>query len=313
MKKYWSMIKPVLVLTLICVIASGLLAVTNDITAPIIEANAIAAQNATKVALLPTADTFEDLDISELKGVTAASKAANGAGYVITGSASGYDGQLPVTVAFDNDGNIIAVEITGTNETPGLGKKVEDDSFKSQFAGMTAEPKTISDIDAISGATISSNAVIAALNNAIEAYKVFSGTAAEKVDPKLMLMPDAQGFTEMDASAYENVSAVWKEDSGIGYIIVGFAKGYHGDLPVMVAFDMNGMIIGVEIADTEETPGLGKQVETPEFKAQFAGMAAEPFTLKDMDAIANATISCKAVKDAMNSAIEAYNTIKGVE
>lgn len=313
MSKAWTHIKPVLVLTLICVITSGLLALTNDITGPVIAENARKAQNAAKIALLPEADDFEELDVSEFKGVNSAFKATNDAGYVITGAANGYDGEVPVMIAFDMEGNILGVEISDTGETAGLGKKIETDEFKNQFKGMEAKEKSIADIDAISGATISSSAVVSALNNAIAAYQAFTGTAEEKVDPKLLLMPDATGFTEIDASSYEGVTAIYQEDSGIGYIIIGSSEGYHGEVPVMVAFDQNGFIIGVEISDTEETPGLGKEIEGDAFKSQFAGMPAQNFTLKDIDAVAEATISSKAVKNAVNSAIDAYNAIMGVE
>ena len=56
-------------------------------------------------------------------------------------------------------------------EAPGLGQKVTDESFSSQFSGLPAEAFTLDDIDAIAGATISSRASVNAINLAIKAYE----------------------------------------------------------------------------------------------------------------------------------------------
>ena len=60
---------------------------------------------------------------------------------------------------------------------PGLGAKVQLPDFTDQFLGRTAEPLTIDDIDAVTGATISSKAALAAVNEAIEAYRSAAGEA----------------------------------------------------------------------------------------------------------------------------------------
>ena len=57
------------------------------------------------------------------------------------------------------------------SETPGLGQKVKDDAFQGQFSGMAAEAFTLDDIDAVTGATISSRAATTAINAAIEVYQ----------------------------------------------------------------------------------------------------------------------------------------------
>ncbi len=164
-----KLLKPVIVLTLICLVASAGLAYTNSVTAPIIAENERIAADAARKALLPEADTFSEVE-GEFEGVTDAYRADNGAGYVITGTSKGYDGQVPVMVAFGPDGTVASVYISGTSETPGLGKKVEEAGFLSQFTGLTAKTLTLSEIDAITGATISSNAALTAYNYAVSAY-----------------------------------------------------------------------------------------------------------------------------------------------
>ena len=164
-------LRPVAVLTGICLIVAVLLAATNGVTAPIIAANEAAAAQQTRIRLLPEADSFDIVPV-EAEGVTEAARAANGAGWVITAQAQGYGGQVPVMVAFGQDGAIRAVEFLANDETPGLGQKVRNEDFSSQFAGKTAE--NAYQIDTISGATISSNAAIVAVEHACAAYEALA-------------------------------------------------------------------------------------------------------------------------------------------
>ncbi len=85
------------------------------------------------------------------------------AGFAIKAYAQGYGGEVEVMVGIIGDGTISGVQVMSQSETPGLGDKITEDSFLEGFRGnATAEEVTV---DAISGATASSNAV----NNAVEA------------------------------------------------------------------------------------------------------------------------------------------------
>ena len=66
------------------------------------------------------------------------------------------------------------------SETPGLGQKVTEDAFSGQFAGRDAVELTIDDVDAVTGATISSKAAVSAIDLAIAAYREIGGTADAK-------------------------------------------------------------------------------------------------------------------------------------
>lgn len=168
------LIKPVLVLFVIAVIVSALLAYVNQVTSPIIAANEKKVADAARKEVLAEADGFTKVDYN-VEGVQEVYKANNGVGFVITATAKGYGGQLPVMVGISADGKITRVKIMTNNETPGLGKKVEADSFTNQFKGLgTGEENKVT---AISGATISSKATMAAVHNAFEAYNKVKGGA----------------------------------------------------------------------------------------------------------------------------------------
>ena len=167
----WNKIfKPIVVLCVICVVITGALAATNGVTAPIIEAATAAAQEAARMELVPEASSFEQIEGIAVENVSAVYMADNGEA-VITCHGKGYGGNITVMVAFTTEGTIKQIKITEQAETAGLGSKIQSEaSFADSFAGLPAEDFTVSDIAAISGATISSKAVTAAVNAAIDAY-----------------------------------------------------------------------------------------------------------------------------------------------
>ena len=174
MKLWKNYLRPAVTLMIICLLVGAALAAVNAATAPVIAANESASLNATYAAVLPEADGFEALDCS-IEGVTAVLRAKNGGGYVITAQSRGYGGQVPAAVAFAVDGTILRVSMLSNDETPGLGQKVAEESFTGQFAGRPAEQMTLADIDAVSGATISSKAALNAVDLACAAFEQVVG------------------------------------------------------------------------------------------------------------------------------------------
>ena len=73
------------------------------------------------------------------------------------------DGEITVTLTLDGD-TITAIEIDASSQTPGLGQKAMEEAFTSQFIGKTL-PVDAGAIDAITAATITTNAVIEAVNS----------------------------------------------------------------------------------------------------------------------------------------------------
>ena len=309
MKLWNDFLKPIAVLAIICIVTSALLAVTNGVTAPIIAQNALETANATRNALLPAADGFEAIQL-DVEGVTEAYKATNGAGFVISAQAKGYAGEVPVMVAFDAEGKILAVNFLANAETPGLGQKVRTEAFAGQFAGMEAENFGMSDIDTIAGATISTSAAVKALNAAITAYKAENGVVEVVLTPeelRAVLLPEAGAITPMDTLPAGVKEAYQGESYGV--ILYTEAPGfYKKPVTAAVAFDDSGVITGVWFDTSYETEGVGDQVGSDKkFAEQFAGKTNTDGT----DAVAGATVSSTAATEAVKLAIEAYKTMKG--
>lgn len=161
---------PIGVLLIICIVASALLAYTNSVTAPIIEAAAEEAAEQARIAVMPEADGFEELQVDGLpETVTGVYEATNGVGYVFMLTADGYGGRdtLSITCGIDSEGKITDTQVLSHEETVGLGSKITGDDFRSQFVGKDA---SLEGVDIISGATFSSNYYINAIRDAFTAY-----------------------------------------------------------------------------------------------------------------------------------------------
>lgn len=166
-------VKPTVVLAVICLVITLLLAISQNITAPIIEENNRRIAEESRAEVLAEADSFEQLQGEFPEGVSDVYAAANGVGYAITVSSKGYSSDpLQVMVGIKEDGTIERIKILANNETPGLGSKVSNDDFVNQFEGMDS---SMNGYEAIGGATLSSNAMERAIKTAFEVYDMVKG------------------------------------------------------------------------------------------------------------------------------------------
>jgi len=154
-----EMIRYGLVLALICMVASGLLAAVNHFTQPRIIALAQSQEEATLLELLPMSSSFTAIkskdEVLYYKGYD---KNKQLAGVVFKASAKGYSSVIETMVGLTRDGKITAIKIISQNETPGLGNRVAEPDFISQFRAK--DITGLNQVQAITGATISSKAVI---------------------------------------------------------------------------------------------------------------------------------------------------------
>lgn len=175
----WNRVfKPIVVLGIICIVITGALAATNSVTAPVIQAATIAAENAARAELLPEAEgAFTKVEGVEVENVSDIYTADNGTGTVITCSGKGYGGAVTVMVAFSPDDTVKQIKITESSETKGIGTNVtENAEYWALYNDLPATQALVlgTDVDAYTGATISSRAVNNAVNAAIEAYNAIA-------------------------------------------------------------------------------------------------------------------------------------------
>ncbi len=173
--------KPTLILTAICATVTLLLAMTNMLTADKIAENAAlkAAESRKKVL---AAQEYKPLDKD---GAVYGAYDADGnlTGVVITTVSSGYGGKIEVMTGIMANGEVSGVNILSMEETPGLGAKGKEDGFLRQYKGYDSPNLAVSkdggEINALSGATITSRAITRAVNEAIEISKTYLFTVSD--------------------------------------------------------------------------------------------------------------------------------------
>lgn len=164
-----EIIKPIAVLTCICLVVSALLAYVNLVTSPIITEAAAKAAEEARAEVLKEADSFEKLELKDLPAcVDEVYRASNGAGYVFMLTTKGYGGDMKLICGINADGAIEACKTLSHSETSGLGSKTAEDPYKSQYNGKNAD--TLNEVDTITGATISSKAYQTAIADAFKAF-----------------------------------------------------------------------------------------------------------------------------------------------
>lgn len=160
-----AFVLPTLVLAVICLVVSAALSATYGITNPIIEENQRIVEQEALAQVLPEGDSFVAAEGGLPDGVSAFYTTQNGAGCVVRVSPSGYGGPISMMVGIAADGTISGVKVLENSETQGIGSKVMDEAYTSQYTGVSGAD----DVDAIGGATISSTGLKNGIRTAVEA------------------------------------------------------------------------------------------------------------------------------------------------
>ena len=266
-------------------------------------------------------DAISGATISSQAAVDAVNSAlsapASAGAEVLEATAKGFASDVTVSLTVEN-GAIATFSVDASGETAGLGQRAMEDDFTSQFIGKSA-PLTLGDgIDAISGATITSTAVVDAANEALS-----KAGSAETADPGVVVAQDDNTTVSVknDGTASVSVNEGYTGTSTVtlnaenGKITTGSigvaeapkgeemtatAKGFGGDVTVKATID-NGTITALTVETPDETAGLGQKCSDAEFTSQFIGKAIPVELGKDVDAVSGATITSTAVVDALNS------------
>ena len=170
MSEKQGIIKAVVVLVVICLVISGALAVVNSFTAPVSAANAEARETAARQELIPEAGSFEQVTDGLPENVLSAyvGKAADGSG-------KGFGGTIQVMVAISPEGTILRCKtLDVSSETKTLGGQTANESYYGQYEGQDS---SLSGVQVISGATITSTAYKGCVQTAFAAYETVKEAA----------------------------------------------------------------------------------------------------------------------------------------
>lgn len=175
-----DIIKSIAVLTLICIVISGALAAINSFTAPVSSANAAIREDEARRGIIPEEVSFERIEnekfSSRILGAYAGKdESGKTIGYVFSVEGTGFGGAISIICGIDADGKVLRTQVLDVSgETKTLGGKVADASYADQYIGVDA---ALSGVDAISGATITSNAYKSCVEAAFEACELIGEVA----------------------------------------------------------------------------------------------------------------------------------------
>ena len=197
-----KIVKDTLALTVITLISGLLLGVVNDITAgPIASQQAKEKEEAYKAVFADAASfeaiiSEEDADLESYldengfkaqnidEVMVAKDDAGNELGYAFTVTTSeGYGGDIRFAMGVQEDGTLNGISILSISETAGLGMRADTEDFKNQFKDKNVEKFTYTktgaasddEIDALSGATITTNAMTNGVNAGLAAFRYEKG------------------------------------------------------------------------------------------------------------------------------------------
>jgi len=228
--------------------------------------------------LFPGASDFERVDTDQQGFVYAVHQGGRVLGYGVQQQVSGYAGPIELIVGFRSNHTLSGISVGGAEfkETAGLGAKAKEPAFTDQFKDRAFPLALGEDIDAISGATVTSQAVVDGVNLAAQ---------------RLYATP---GLME------ENAPSTNKQTANASVI------GYGGPVLVRLTLDETGAIDAVDIGGTRfaETEGVGSRVKEESFAQSFLDKKPPLKLNEDVDAISGATISSQAAVDAVNAAAE---------
>lgn len=160
-----------LTLLLICGVVAAVLAGVNAITK-----DKIASIKEQKIldslaAVLPGVEGLEEMELSGDTGIIS-QVYASGSSYAVTVQPNGFNGPVMLMVGI-TDGQVAGICVISHTETPGLGaiaaaENAKGEAFRGQFAGLSGDLTVGENVDAITGATITSKAVTEGVNAALE-------------------------------------------------------------------------------------------------------------------------------------------------
>ncbi len=300
-----DIVKLALRLFIFALVASVLLAVTNEVTKGPIEQQKLASKMAALNTVLPGCE-YEQIEYEGISDDSALDeifigKNADGSikGYALTANPQGYGGEIPITLGVSEGGYVTQVYVGSLQETQGLGSRVGDDAFKEQFIAIAADPDTLrNDVDTIAGATISSSAFVNAVQEMLTYTKGTLGIEPHAGDKDAILAEAAaiNGGDEGEDAPVETTTNT--------YDVTGFAP-----FKVDVTVDSNGKIVSVTVPENNETPGFGADLIADQ--SVFDALAGQDIATAQIDVKSGATLTSNAINDALKQAASAGESGEG--
>ncbi|MDO9547661.1 MAG: FMN-binding protein [Candidatus Marinimicrobia bacterium] len=345
----------ILVLTATAVLSGLLLSFLNLHTRPLIEAHQDKVLNDALSSVLPGCDKIAEQFYENTQFYFGYDAQNNVKGIAFLTEGNGFQSKLRILVGMDAGlTQIVKIRILEQKETPGLGTKIETDPsskanpewFPKQFDGLNitnkitylknqTPDKSAGEIMAITGATISSKAVIDIINAAlVENSRILNDNndlnigecpAIDAVNETVFdpeLVPEGAEILTIDDKTY----FLNKDDNGsvTGVAFIASGEGFQSTIKVLVCMSPDfSRMQSLEIIEQDETEGWGTRVvndttnSDPEwFLKQFTNLNVQKVIIPvattpnkqrgEVQSISGATVSSGAIIKMLNAAIQGY-------
>ena len=308
---------PALTLFLVSAIVAAAVGGVYMLTKDTIEAAALQAQEQARATVMPDAGSMTEIPADESEAVDwcyeAYDQSGQVIGYVSQVTVIGFGGEIEVITGMDMDGAVTAISVGGSNfsETSGLGAKTKEPGFTDQFRGVSGMLVLKQDIDSVTGASVSSGAVVSGVNKAL-AYmtSLLPQPAAADVaalpltaEEIAQLLPGETAADVQWMGGGAGIDGWWQGD--LGYIVQATGFG-EGPIAVKLGFAQDGTVTGIVIGDENfmESPGRGDGVLNEAYWSQFIGVrGAQTYGENGIDAISGATVTSNATLGAINACL----------
>ena len=308
--------KGFVVLLATVLVAGGVLLFADAQLRPLIEAAGSGEYQEILEKIFPDSKNFEEEEFTDETGlIQKLFEDEDNGGFVYILENQGFADKITLALGFDLEGNIVGYEIINLNDTPGYGSQVAEEAFIGSVVGKTS----IDGIATISGATVSSKAVVDAIDAARASFNAMmgiedngEGAAPEPVAPPLEFGGKLPIFREDVSESRQGVIIDTVEEGGnVTYTVeaAGYAviEQYDGAKPNVVKITLdpaNQVIVKVEVLEVNDTKGIGDKVLHEDFAKQFENLSyADPSV--EADTVSMATISSTSVINAILAALNA--------
>lgn len=177
-----TVIHLILTLSIIGIVSGGLLSLVSDWAAPLIAANQKSETEKAIFLVQPKGKTYEQVKDAGFEVYKVFDESNKFIGYSLAYEGNGFQGKIRLMAGLSEDLNkITSLQILEQTETPGLGTKVTEDPYIGQYKNLVTSPKIEwvkgvppskpNEIQAVTGATISSKSVVAIVNDGVAKMK----------------------------------------------------------------------------------------------------------------------------------------------
>ncbi len=152
-------------------------------------------------------------------------------------------------------------------------------------------------------------ALMLAFVNEFTADRIAENLRTETNNAISELFAEGKSFEKLDTDFSLPITDIWRvidtDGQDLGYCLFVTVKGFKEEISFVVGSDLAGQCIGIKILSSAETQGLGSRINETDYISQYLGKVTGLTLNNEIDAIAGATISSRALLEGVNAALAA--------